>query len=420
MTQESVPAKTAASMENAEKIDVVEFKTIKELAKIRLAGQIIGKLISSWYYVTKDANVLDVANELNLHYHISAIGVVDDTNKVIGIIVRKKFFDVLGRPYGRDVYKNKTVTALMQGFTSFDVRRNIFSVVEKLAKVLRQQNTEYFVLTDKDVFFSGIFTSQDLLIYLSDMSQKEIAIAKRLQMHIVKEDEYIHNEYFELQGCSSMAKGIGGDYYKVEKYSDHKWIISICDVSGKGVSASLVTAVISGMFDMYDFHRGIGSFVYSLNEFAVRTFDTEKFITGVFLDMDETTGEISLVDLGHSYIYLLRNNKFYNIKFENDNLPIGVFPDLKADIIKLQLRPNDILMLTTDGIFEQRNPAGDEYGLKRMIQIFRDNQHKSCRAIKELMLADLEEFRETQPQGDDLTLILLKKHAEQTPVETSE
>jgi len=194
-------------------------------------GQVIGKLSSSQYYVEEDVNIDDLANELNENEEIAAVGVVNNSHENLGIISRRDLFNKLSKPFGRDLYKNKNVKQFIEKTESFNYKKNIFSTASIISRYLNVSGTRYFLLETDEGKFAGVFSSKDIMFYLSEVTRKDISTATKLQSCIVNREKIIRDERCVLVGASQMAYGIGGDFYSIEKYNDTSWIITICDGS---------------------------------------------------------------------------------------------------------------------------------------------------------------------------------------------
>lgn len=382
-----------------------EFLVIKKRSEEKLHGEVIAKLASSLFYVHKEASIVDLSTDLGHHEEIMAVGVVDDYDNYIGLIIRRGLFDLLGKPYGRDVMRHKTVERVMKDVLTFDKDRNIFSLASELGDLLKQNKTIHFVLKQGDSFY-GSFTSRDMLIYLSDITQKDINLARTLQQSIVKEENIINTDKLKIIGGTMMAKGVGGDFYDVKKFDKKRWLLTIADVSGKGVSASLVTTSMSGMYNTYDFRSGISGFIQLFNDYIQTSFEGQKFVTGLIGEFNEETGDFLFYDMGHSYIYIYRKDKLFRLKTSGSNLPMGIVPGITPAADRIKLEKGDVLVLITDGIAEQINGKKEEYGDKRLSDIIRKHKSKGLLEVKNKLFSDIFAFRGNQPQHDDMTLIL--------------
>ena len=381
---------------------------IKTSLKSSKSGELISKLVSSYNYVYMDENILEVANELYKHVEISALGVINFNNRVEGIIVREELFDLLGKPYGRDIYKNRNISEVMKPTKCFFYESNIFIIAEILKDELHEIDNAYYILVNKNHEFYGIFSTKRILIYLSDITQKDLDLSQRLQLSIVNEEDSLNGEHFETVSISKMAKGVGGDFYTIKKYEDNRWIIAVCDVSGKGISASLLTSLLGGMFNIYDFNNGLKNFIKILNNYIFKTFKLEKFITGILIDFNEKSGEFKLCDMGHSYLYICNDKKILKLKSKNNNYPIGITEDIEPVICKHRLLGGDTLFIYTDGIIDQTDLDDKVYSENRLELLLKKCGHKSIKEVKDDILGDIEKFKKTQTQQDDITFILLK------------
>jgi len=375
-------------------------------------GESIGRICSSFYFINKYSTIEALSIDLEKMENVFTIGVVDDDFNIEGIVIRRELFDKLGKNFGRDIYKRKNVLEITKKVTIFNSNKNIFGIAEDLKNELYQSNILYYALEDDQKKFFGIFSTKDLLMYLSEITQNDINLAKNLQMNIVKDEDYIETARFSAVGGARMAKGVGGDFYTIKKIDENKWIMAICDVCGKGISASLISAIVGGMFEAYDFNKGLKDFILSLNKYIYHTFKLEKYLTGLFLEFNETDGKIKIFDMGHcmgsSNLFLIRDNGYGILKTKNYNLAIGLIEEVTTGYDCFTLNKNDLLALITDGVSDQRNTANKEYGVKNFIRVVIKNLKKDLKKIKYSIFEDITLFKGTSHQQDDITFILLK------------
>ncbi len=375
----------------------------------RLSGEVIGKISSGRCYTYEDTYVDDLAGVLLDRKEIPAIAVVDREMNILGIIVRIKLFDTLSKPFGRDLYKNKPVTDIMEPVESIKSTRNIFVLAEQYDSIINNHDVLYFALQDEEKKYCGIFSTRDVLVYLSELTMKDITLAKNLQLSIVKEERTYNSEDLEIIAATKMAKGIGGDFYSARKYSDTNWMITLCDVSGKGISASLISVTLSGMFNIYDFNNGVAPFITSVNDYIINSFESGKFVTGVFIDFNEKTGDMDIYDMGHSYLYIYSNKRAERIESPRENIPLGIAPGIEPVCRKLVLKPNELVITISDGIEEQTNLDGEEYTVSRFMNVLIKNIKHGSEKLRKTVFSQIKEFRNGQALQDDMTYVVLKR-----------
>ncbi len=373
-------------------------------------GQMIGRITSSPFFVSHDTSIGDLALELHKDQKIQCVGIVDQSEKAVGLIERKILFDLLGRPHCRDVYSKKSVDKIMGQSKIFRYNENIFSVAENLEDVLNDQTQHHFLLTDGDGQFAGCFSSTDLLIYLSSITKKDINLARKLQMSIFRPENHIKAEKLVFVGKTEMAKGVGGDFYHIQKYGTHNWHLALGDVSGKGISASLVAAILGGMFRINDFRQGLKKLIRNINDYIMQSFEMEKFITAIFMDIDEQTGKVKIADMGHSLLYLCRKGKVMQIKTGDENLPLGVLPDIEPILKSFQLEDEDLVLLITDGITDQMNQKGEAFSGHRLIEILKQHYKEDLSKLKDIISESVKTFQGQAIQNDDMTFVFFRYH----------
>jgi len=391
----------------AQQIDA-ENKVIQRCQAEAARNQAISQIATDYFFVSSDTIINDLAEDLNHREDINAVGVVDADQKVLGVIRRAELFSLLGRPYGRDVLSRLPVTDIIQKSPSIRFDANIFTVSEELDEYLKSSDISYFALTDENNRFRGAFSSHDLLLYLSEITQRDIGLARKLQSKLVHERDLVVGRKFEFSSYSASAKGVGGDFYSIFQIDEQKWVMSVCDVSGKGVSASILTSAIWGMMSIYDFKHGMKSFIAKLNDYIAGTFEGEKFVTGIFMTYDEERNAVQLCDMGHSHIFLFRDAKMRRVSSNQRNLPLGVSEGTEPKISRFVPQEHDILLVVTDGLLEQESENLEVYSLERVIELMRNHHEKAVEVINDRIIDDFETFRGAHHLNDDVTYVLVK------------
>jgi sigma-B regulation protein RsbU (phosphoserine phosphatase) len=181
--------------------------------------------------------------------------VVDGDRRPVGIIVPRDLVDILGKPFGRDLLKRQRVEDIMREATS---RRHDEHVQELLARVDADPDAppdENFVLVDGDGRFCGHVTSHDLVVHATVEHRRELETATRIQRRLVSPSFSVLGKRVSITCASVMAQGVGGDYYYAREYQDGRWFFCLCDISGKGISAAIVTAVLASFLRDADLER---------------------------------------------------------------------------------------------------------------------------------------------------------------------
>jgi sigma-B regulation protein RsbU (phosphoserine phosphatase) len=375
----------------------------------RVYGSSIMRIASSFYYVHECDSVDDLSAEFRRNPDLKAVGVVNQRGILCGIVVKDKLMNLLGRPYAIELFKRKSVLDIIQFTESYYINRNILSVADAIDHKLSEDEITYYLLKDNEGHFSGVFSTRDMINYLSNISKQDIELARNLQERLVIEEQFFKGTSIDIQAYSRPAKGLGGDFYYVDKIPGDKWLICLCDVSGKGVAASLITTMLWGMMKIYDWSFGLKEFVTKLNENIVQTFHLEKYLTGIFIIYNEESGILDICDMGHSLQYLLRKGKMIGIKTESKNLPIGIEPSIEPKVCRLKLKVGERYFVLTDGLIEQQNMKHQEFSINRVGRVLVENEASSISDLKDILRDEFQNFRKGVSQADDVSFLFVEK-----------
>ncbi len=362
------------------------------------------------YFVRADSNLLRMADELQREPSLPAVAVVDDSGRVLGIVRRDRLFALLGKPFGREVLRRSLVAELVEEVLYFDAHADLFAVAERMLPGARasagSEGGDFCVLVGEEGRFLALLASQDLANYLSRMTQDDIELAGRLQERLLAGEGLEDGGVWRVEAWSRPAKGVGGDFYFTKRLDDGRIFLALCDVSGKGVAASLIVSMVWGMLRMFDYRRGLRELVLGLNESVVATFHMEKYLTGIFLVYDPSERRIQCADMGHSHSVVFRRGQPRSLKGPRGNLPIGVESALDPAIYPYRLEPGDALLLYSDGIVEQEDSAAAEFGERRLIATASSAIGRGAR-LREILPTALDSHRGGTPQQDDMSFLLL-------------
>jgi phosphoserine phosphatase RsbU/P len=373
-------------------------------------------------YARADALVLDLADELGHRPELPVIAIIGAEGKALGIVDREKLFGLLGKSFGREVLGKSRASELAREVPVFDAHADLFAVAGNLL----QKGDEYCVLSGPGDAFLGILASQDLANYLSRMTQDDIELAGRLQERLLAASSGGKGEAsapYGIEAWSRPAKGVGGDFYFMKELPDGELFLALCDVSGKGVAASIIVSMVWGMLTMFDYQRGLSELVIGINDSIVTTFHMEKYLTGVFLIYDPAGGRLAYADMGHSHAALFRGGKPRSLRGPRGNLPVGVEAELQPEIAHYRLKPDDKLFIYTDGLIEQEDSSGREFGERHLVETvlaavgrgdrLRDavpdalDAHRGVAAVDASMATATTVATATTPQQDDMSFLLL-------------
>jgi serine phosphatase RsbU (regulator of sigma subunit) len=217
-------------------------------------------------------------------------------------------------------------------------------------------------------------------------------------------------ESIDVTGRSLYCDETGGDYFDFLELSDDRLGVVIGDVTGHGVSAALLMASVRGFLRARAaVSESAAEIISGVNRLtSVDTAETGQFMTLFYLVLEHKINRITWVRAGHDpgLLYCPETDRFEELA--GAGLALGVDEDWKFDDFSRTVRPVQIVLLTTDGIFEAHNPAGDMFGKDRFKAVVRENAGLEAEGLRKAVFEAVAEFRGTEPQEDDITLVILK------------
>ena len=211
------------------------------------------------------------------------------------------------------------------------------------------------------------------------------------------------------------AYSVGGDYYGFIEMPDKRWVISLGDVSGKGMPAALLMAHLASdirfaAISQPDAATAVQTVNRSLGESGL----VDKFVTLLYLVLDPFKHTLTIVNAGHMPPMVRKpNGDIEELAADAATLPLNVSPDpdFAFESATVALEPGWTVLLYTDGVSEAMNPAGDLFGSDRLrdaLQAAPTDPTQSGDAV----IRAVRGFAAGRHQSDDITLICFGRKAE--------
>jgi len=240
--------------------------------------------------------------------------------------------------------------------------------------------------------------------------EREMELATEIQKKLLpKKHPFIVG--WDIFGGMNTAREVGGDYFDYFIDHDENTVgIIIADVSGKGISASLVMATFRGIIrTIYSETPDMIKMFEKLNISIKEDVEGEKFVTAFFIKIDLNTGKATYVKAGHNPVILKRKGKKHEL-LEGAGLFVGMFDELMLEEKELILEEGDSVLLYTDGAIELIDENDNEYSLKKLGSFYdlsgiNLNSHEIINKIFD----ELKEFKGELDWFDDVTMINIAK-----------
>ena len=238
--------------------------------------------------------------------------------------------------------------------------------------------------------------------------EEEMALARNIQSRLLPK---VMPEYpnILIHGLNVPSKHVGGDYFDIIKINDHHMGLTIADVSGKGMPASLLMSNLqASLQSLITENYPLDKLVGRINNVIYHNTDPEKYITFFYGQFNTTNFNLKFVNAGHNPPYLLHKDGEIE-ELSTGGIILGMMPDMPYEIGTCQLQKGDTLMLFTDGVTETMTPDDIEYEEKRLIEFLKKTGHtKQPQEINTTLIEELNQFCAGAAQNDDITILTLQ------------
>jgi serine phosphatase RsbU (regulator of sigma subunit) len=223
----------------------------------------------------------------------------------------------------------------------------------------------------------------------------EIEQAQHVQ-HVLIPDELPSIAGFSIESEYRPAREVGGDFFQILPGQDQgSALIVVGDVTGKGLQAGMLVAVIVGAIrTAAQYHSDPLILMNSLND---QLSGRVGAIATCLILRITADGDVTLANAGHLAPYL------NGVEMQMDGaLPIGMLPQADFTVMHFHFAPGDTLMLMSDGVSEAQDQHKNLFGFERIREML---EHQISAAV---LASAAQEFG----QEDDILVLKIQRQRE--------
>jgi len=388
-------------------------------------------------------------NKMPNQDQITSLLIVDDNPKniqVLGSILAKEGYKVYFAQNGLDALKKVQITRpdlilldiIMPELDGFEtcVRLKASPETQNIPVIFLTARTETedivkgFQLGAVD-YVTKPFQKEEILVRIQTHLQLQ-QMQKQLEAQNTLLQQEIHERNLALEqawntqlallpqietnfsGIQLVAKyvpmdKIGGDFYDIVDLKDGKTGIFIADVTGHGVSAALLSSMISGLFRILS--RGIDSpakVMHRLNEMFYNKKPLDKFASALYCIYSKEKQSLTYTSAGHPYGYIIRpeTRELLTLKQAQGTL-LGIHSGSEGLFQEktIPLLPGDKVFLYTDGITDIANPQNELFESRELERFLMKKASLSIQELIGEIYAHVLEFSGKEKFEDDITMV---------------
>lgn len=245
------------------------------------------------------------------------------------------------------------------------------------------------------------------LLKFNEHIKNELYLAEKVQKSMIK--EYQKYDFAKIWGKYLPCNKIGGDVFSSKEFNNELWFI-MADVSGHGISAALISAMLNVLFTTFtSICTKPSELLQKINEtfYEIFNIDNNGFISAFVGKISNNTLYYS--NAGHPYPIYISCNKNITKELSLNGFLIGILKDSKYLDESIDFHENDCLLLYTDGIF-YKGFNNDYANWAQVLEFCSDNKNKLTFNTENALKSMIEHFKNFNSEEfiDDVALMFIK------------
>ncbi len=252
-------------------------------------------------------------------------------------------------------------------------RENVKKVLNSIIQKKGINFSDDFIVYHDGSYF-GLVSFLTLINYVSSLQDQELQNAREIQQFLLAKNK-INDPDIKIEANIKMAHELGGAFYFSIKLNENKYLVSCFDVSGKNISASLETIMLSSFFAYLNYNSDTinlenEEMLEIINYLCFDQTPASMFISAIFLFIDKKKRELEVFNCGFTnpYLYFMAKDNKAKMRTLQVNFPtMGIDAEInfKKGKTVLPITKHMKLFIYSDGLIEARNQYGHMYGYKK-------------------------------------------------------
>ncbi len=213
-----------------------------------------------------------------------------------------------------------------------------------------------------------------------------------------------------VTGRSVMMEQVGGDFYDyfVDPHDANHVYVCIGDVTGHGLAAAVVVAMISSAIPLVVRLPGQTpqQQLTRINQHLLPILKRLRMSSIMLMRIDARSGDFFLAGAGHPALIHVKPDGGHEF-IEMNSFPLGATKTLKIPGARLNIGEKRAIVFYTDGWVEALLPDGQMIGYREFARMAAEAVNNDNNPI-ETLYAKLEKLTGTTSWGDDVSIVLLK------------
>ncbi|HCS51018.1 SpoIIE family protein phosphatase [Rubinisphaera sp.] len=204
------------------------------------------------------------------------------------------------------------------------------------------------------------------------------------------------------------AEEVGGDYLDILPQGNNRWLVCVADATGHGVPAAMSSAMLKTLLlQINDGDKSPAMILREINKVFMQVHVFGDFASVVLLQLDMNAMTLTYTNAGHDPAWYIKSPTEIQ-ELKPTGTLLGIHEDESWEEYTIQIDENSRFAVSTDGITETFNSEGREFGKERLLDSLLLHASSSVAETATLVHETVRDFRATEQQMDDVTLLLIE------------
>lgn len=289
----------------------------------------------------------------------------------------------------------------------------LFGMVLLGAKKMEQPYTDYdyetFNALYSRFFLTGYYLKNIANEELVNLVGREIRFSSQVIQALHKKTDVPSLAGCDADSFSLSARSLGSGFTDFIKLDAHRYIGVIGDLSGRGLNASMLMAILKTMIPVFLAEtKDFKALIQKVNLFIRENLPRGTYFAGMFCLIDMQSKSVYYANCALPALFMY--NKTYNnmIEIQGEGRVLGFAEDISSliKVKKVQLASGDLLVGVTNGLIETKSMRGESFGKARIQRVVLDNIKQPAEKLCGFLSTAVREFVDKEMEEDASALIV--------------
>jgi sigma-B regulation protein RsbU (phosphoserine phosphatase) len=211
-----------------------------------------------------------------------------------------------------------------------------------------------------------------------------------------------------MEGRFLPCQALGGDFYFTLQNSDGSLAFALSDIVGHGVAAALVAGMLRSAVDAARRRNPAPEAVLAELARGLDFFEPSSYATLVYGQLFDD-GRLRHFNAGHPPLFLQKKGRAVEEVLATGLILSPLLPRRDDEVQPIAMNRGDRLLVVSDGVYEARDPAGNELGRPRLAAALEEAARLNVPAALDHLLKSVRHHSAGRPLLDDATLLLIER-----------